>query len=184
VFYVSGKKEVVFRYENGDRIVFQNTPHDGFKIETHGIGLLQQLPHGGPGTIRFRLPVEYPSTRVASRAVTKIAYLVLAVINPDIAFSDALCDVRTYLVDDHAPYCVYGELFCPQGPPRVSVSYWVTGRHIKADQCEIASIFAKILIHHVQYVVDLVGWTSTQMQSNPRPESDHKQIVKAVALRI
>ena len=112
---------------------------------------------GGPGAIRFRLPIEYPPTRVASRAITKIAYLVLAVINPDIAFSDALSDVRAYLVDDHAPYRAYGERFCPQGPPRVSVSYWITGRHIKGDQCEIASIIAKILIHHVQYLVHLVG---------------------------
>lgn len=163
-FYVFGHKEIVFGDQNGGRVVFRNSPQDGFRIETHGVSPLPEVQRGGSGAIRFCLPVEYPPTRLASREITKIAYLVLAVINPEIALSDALSDVRTYLVDDQAPYRAYGELFCPRRPGGVSVSYLVNGRHVIAGQCEISSIFAKVLIHHVQFVVHLVGAWPDQHQ--------------------
>lgn len=164
-FYVEGKKVVEFPLGEGRRIVFRNDPNRGFVIETHDLPSLVE-PQPGPGQLRFHIPVLQAPTAYVSRAITKIAYLTLAVVQPKLALSASFDEVRRYLTNEDAPYRSYGEKFCPGAGPQAGVRFDADAEHVGGDEFGGDRFFAIVSIHHVDYYVPLIGDAPLQRPEN------------------
>ncbi len=161
-FYAQEKKEITFPGNNGEAVTFRNNPAEGnrataqFIVEVSGIDI-QVKGEEGPGEFRLELPVKVGSTAAVSRALTKMAYLALAVVNPDLAFSQGLDDVRAYLRDDDAPYRPYGECFRPRASPGAEMSFDVLCSSAGQTGLSATHLMSIIRIHHVEYLIPLFG---------------------------
>jgi len=153
-FFVKSKKSAAFEIGDGKRIVFSNDHLRGFQIETHGIRRLQR--HGqGPGQIRFRVPLHEGPTLDVSRALNKIVYLSMCVMNPAFAFSASLSDLRRYLSDDEPTYRPYGERFVAGAAPVAGIGIDLLGSKSASGRIEGDHGIAKVRLHHVEYFVPL-----------------------------
>jgi hypothetical protein len=155
-FYSGAKKDIKFDAGHGESVVFRNDPNKGFVIETRGLAI--SVPGGaGGGELQIEIPVTVSATPPISRALSKMAYLALAVLDPVLAFAHHLNDVRAYLTRDDTPYRPYGECFVPGAAPGADVNFDILCEPDGAGELVGTHMMAVIRIHHVKYVIPLIG---------------------------
>jgi hypothetical protein len=123
-------------------------------------------PAAGPGILRLVIPVTQAPTALVSRALHKIAYLTLAVIQPELAYGSSFDGVRSYLNRDDAPYRPYGERFLPGQAPGARLDFHYLGSQLDENRVGGNHLIAKVSIHHVEYVVPLLGDIPSELCAN------------------
>ncbi len=181
-FYANGARVVEF--EEGDtKVVLRNHPTKGFKIETHGLEPLDLASTSVGGSFQIPIWVDEASPRSVSRALHKVAYLMLCVVHPELALSGTLNTARGYIRNsDEQPYRPYAERFLPGALPGFSVGFGFEGSETTVGRFQLERILAAVKIHHVQYMFALAG--ALRLPDGANVVAYHDPIVPRRARRI
>ncbi|MBI5536578.1 MAG: hypothetical protein HY898_27910 [Deltaproteobacteria bacterium] len=156
--YVNARKSIVFQMPSGKRIEFAREPGDGFAIRLYGD--FGDLPDEATGTgeLTFRLPVEEPATLLVSRAIHKLSYLLLCVLDPDLALTSALDGTRAFIADPRSGnYRPFLEVFVPRSPSGFHVNVQAEWDGRKPGVGTLKRVLIRLRLHHVLYGLDLLG---------------------------
>lgn len=157
-FYLRRQNSIRFEDAANRSLVLRNDPARGFLIELHGL-TMPETSEGGPGTLTLIVPAKRTHAESASRALHKIAYLMLATVQPRIALARSFDDVRNYLArrtpDVFRPF---DERFIPAAAPGFSVRFALTGK-VAEDENRVAidTVQAAVRLHHCVYFLSLLG---------------------------
>jgi len=158
-FYTTGKKAQEFVDPRGRRVVFRHDPERGFSVELFGGDPIRpKIEPSGEGEFDIDLVLNEPATMAVSRALAKMAYLVLCIRAPRLALSPLLNETRELIVHGRPKnYKPYSERFISGAWPGYQVFFWIEEREIGGGEAEPTRIIARLRLHHALYEISLAG---------------------------
>lgn len=157
-FYLRRKSEIVFADAAGGSLTLRNDPlGSGFTIEARALSKIA-LPSasGGSGYLTLTVPSRSTSAISASRALHKMAYLMLTVLEPEFAFSPLFDRVRRFISDPPGvPFMPFDESFVSSAPG-CQLRYALVGQQ-DGDTTAFRDVIASVQLHHCKYGFSMCG---------------------------
>ena len=166
-FYVDAKKRVEFGDAEGHRLVLRNEP-EGLVLEySEGISV-EHPTQRGPGVMLFTVPMREPAPLHISRALHKMAYLTLAVCQPEMVVATALDATRRLIVDGGAEHFrPISQQFLGGVPPGFNASFLLIADVESPTTAKVTDVHATIRLHHMLYRLTLAGAFPQELRGGP-----------------